>query len=89
MVETSLKPQWQRAAETTLEEVLEEYGTWQRFEQGSIVALNPNTGQVHAMVGGTDFEESQFNRVTQAQRQPGSTFKAFVYSAAIASGMSP
>ncbi|ESA36104.1 penicillin-binding 1a family [Leptolyngbya sp. Heron Island J] len=89
VVETTLKPQWQRAAETTLEEVLEEYGTWQRFEQGSIVALNPKTGQVHAMVGGTDFEESQFNRVTQAQRQPGSTFKAFVYSAAIASGMSP
>ncbi|MEL6936431.1 MAG: penicillin-binding protein 1A, partial [Cyanobacteria bacterium J06607_17] len=88
-VETTLKPKWQRAAETTLEDVLEEYGGWQRFEQGSIVALNPKTGQVHAMVGGTDFEESQFNRVTQAQRQPGSTFKAFVYSAAIASGMSP
>lgn len=89
VVETSLQPQWQRSAETTLEEVLEEYGKWQRFEQGSIVALNPKTGQIHAMVGGTDFEESQFNRVTQAQRQPGSTFKAFVYSAAIASGKSP
>ena len=89
IVETTLKPKWQRAAETTLEDVLEEYGGWQRFEQGSIVALNPKTGHVHAMVGGTDFEESQFNRVTQAQRQPGSTFKAFVYSAAIASGMSP
>ncbi|MEA5462123.1 transglycosylase domain-containing protein [Leptothoe sp. PORK10 BA2] len=89
IVETSLKPKWQRAAETTLEEVLEEYGGWQRFEQGSIVAMNPKTGHVHAMVGGTDFEESQFNRVTQAQRQPGSTFKAFVYSTAIASGTSP
>lgn len=88
-VETSLKPHWQRAAETTLEEVIEEYGSWQRFQQGSIVALNPKTGQIHAMVGGTDFEDSQFNRVTQAQRQPGSTFKAFVYSAAIASGTSP
>ncbi|MEM9483068.1 MAG: penicillin-binding protein 1A [Cyanobacteria bacterium P01_F01_bin.116] len=88
-VETSLKPKWQRAAESTLEEVLEEYGNWQRFQQGSIVALNPKTGHVHAMVGGTDFEESQFNRVTQAQRQPGSTFKAFVYGAAIASGTSP
>lgn len=89
VVETSLKPKWQRAAETTLEDVLEEYSSWQGFEQGSIVALNPKTGQVHAMVGGTDFEESQFNRVTQAQRQPGSTFKAFVYSTAIASGISP
>lgn len=89
VVETSLNPKWQRMAETTLEDVLEEYSSWQRFEQGSIVALNPKTGQVHAMVGGTDFEDSQFNRVTQAQRQPGSTFKAFVYGAAIASGMSP
>ena len=89
VVETSLKPNWQRAAEATLEDVLEEYGRWQRCEQGSIVALNPKTGQVHAMVGGTDFEESQFNRVTQAQRQPGSTFKAFVYSTAIAAGISP
>ncbi|MEM1240997.1 MAG: PBP1A family penicillin-binding protein [Cyanobacteria bacterium P01_H01_bin.26] len=89
VVETSLKPNWQRAAEATLEDVLGEYGRWQRFEQGSIVALNPKTGQVHAMVGGTDFEESQFNRVTQAQRQPGSTFKAFVYSTAIAAGISP
>ncbi|MEM6251896.1 MAG: PBP1A family penicillin-binding protein [Cyanobacteria bacterium P01_D01_bin.156] len=89
VVETSLKPKWQRSAETTLEEVLEEYSRWQRFEQGSIVALDPKTGQIHAMVGGTDFEESQFNRVTQAQRQPGSTFKAFVYSAAIATGVSP
>ncbi|NEQ51280.1 MAG: PBP1A family penicillin-binding protein [Leptolyngbya sp. SIO3F4] len=89
IVETSLKPKWQRAAESTLEEVLEEYGSWQRFQQGSIVAINPKTGHVHAMVGGTDFEESQFNRVTQAQRQPGSTFKSFVYGAAVASGVSP
>ena len=41
------------------------------------------------MVGGNDFRESQFNRVTQAQRQPGSTFKAFVYATAIAAGFSP
>ncbi|MBE9061981.1 PBP1A family penicillin-binding protein, partial [cf. Phormidesmis sp. LEGE 11477] len=89
VVETSLNPKWQQAAEKTVEEIIEEYGTWQGFEQASLVAVDPRTGQIKAMVGGTDFDDSQFNRVTQAQRQPGSTFKAFVYAGAIATGMSP
>ena len=88
-VETTLNPEWQRAAEATLVETIDRYGRWQRFEQGAIVALDPQTGEIQAMVGGTDFEDSQFNRVTQAQRQPGSTFKMFVYATAIATGMSP
>nr|WP_322743733.1 penicillin-binding protein 1A [Romeria gracilis] len=88
-VETTLNPKWQRAAEATVAEVVEDYGDWQRFEQASLVALDPTTGEIKAMVGGTDFDDSQFNRVTQAQRQPGSTFKAFVYATAIATGMSP
>ena len=89
VVETSLNTEWQKAAEKTIEEVIEEYGNWQGFEQASLVAIDPRTGEIKAMVGGTDFDESQFNRVTQAQRQPGSTFKAFVYATAIATGMSP
>ncbi|MGB3787748.1 MAG: PBP1A family penicillin-binding protein, partial [Phormidesmis sp.] len=89
VVETSLNTEWQKAAEQTIEEVIEEYGTWQGFEQASLVAIDPKTGEIKAMVGGTDFDDSQFNRVTQAQRQPGSTFKAFVYASAIATGMSP
>ena len=51
--------------------------------QGAIVVLQPSTGQVLAMVGGRDYGESQFNRVTQAARQPGSAFKPFVYLAAL------
>ena len=51
--------------------------------QGCLVALDPKTGEIKAMVGGTDYAKNQFNIVTQARRQPGSSFKAVVYSAAI------
>jgi penicillin-binding protein 1B len=57
--------------------------------QAALVALDPRTGEVLAMVGGRDYGESQLNRVTDAQRQPGSVFKPFVYAAALESGMSP
>src|SRR6478672_7429920 len=57
--------------------------------QGALVALDPKTGNVLAMVGGRDYSESQLNRVTDARRQPGSTFKPFVYAAALEDGMSP
>jgi penicillin-binding protein 1B len=57
--------------------------------QVALVALDPKTGNVLAMIGGRDYAESQMNRVTDAQRQPGSVFKPFVYAAALESGMSP
>jgi penicillin-binding protein 1B len=57
--------------------------------QVAMVALDPKTGNVLAMIGGRDYAESQMNRVTDAQRQPGSVFKPFVYAAALESGMSP
>jgi penicillin-binding protein 1A len=56
---------------------------------GAIVALDPHTGRVLAMVGGYDFSDSQFNRATQALRQPGSAFKPFVYAAALDHGFTP
>lgn len=56
--------------------------------QVALVAMRPN-GEVVAMIGGTDYSTSPFNRATQAQRQPGSTFKLFVYLAALESGMLP
>lgn len=56
---------------------------------GAIIALDPHTGRVLAMVGGYSYEQSQFNRATQAARQPGSAFKPFVYLAALDSGYSP
>lgn len=54
--------------------------------QGALVSIDPRTGDVLAMVGGYDFQESQFNRATQAFRQPGSSFKPVVYSAALDNG---
>jgi penicillin-binding protein 1B len=57
--------------------------------QVALVALDPRTGNVVAMVGGRDYGKSQLNRATDAQRQPGSVFKPFVYAAALESGMSP
>ena len=57
--------------------------------QAALVALDPNTGHVLAMVGGRNYGESQLNRATDARRQPGSVFKPIVYAAAIESGISP
>ncbi|MEO1349298.1 MAG: penicillin-binding protein 1A [Cyanobacteria bacterium J06635_15] len=88
-VETTLNIRRQQIAEETISNTIEQIGPSQRFEQASLVAIDPRTGEIQAMVGGNDFNESQFNRAVQAQRQPGSTFKAFVYTTAIAAGLSP
>ncbi len=56
---------------------------------GAIVAMDPYTGRVHAMVGGFSYDESEFNRATQAMRQPGSSFKPIVYAAALDNGYTP
>ena len=57
--------------------------------EGALVALNPNTGAVLALTGGFDFYQSKFNRATQAKRQPGSSFKPFIYAAALSEGYTP
>ena len=68
-------------------------GSWSLTQlpevQGALVALDPRTGALRAMVGGFDFGKTQFNRVTQAWRQPGSSFKPFIYSAALEQGFTP
>jgi penicillin-binding protein 1A len=57
--------------------------------EGALVALNPQDGAIQTLVGGFDFDRNKFNHVTQAQRQPGSAFKPFIYSAALEKGFSP
>jgi len=57
--------------------------------EGAFVALTPQTGAIRALVGGFDFAKNKFNHVTQAWRQPGSSFKPFIYSAALEKGLSP
>jgi penicillin-binding protein 1A len=75
----------------TYAEVMGEGGSKRASEtsylQGMFLALEPATGEIRALIGGRDFEDSKFNRATQALRQPGSTFKPFVYASAIASGI--
>jgi len=68
-------------------------GRWELAQvpvvEGALVSLNPEDGAVIAVTGGFDFFKSKFNRATQAKRQPGSSFKPFIYSAALNQGMSP
>ena len=57
--------------------------------QGALLALDNSSGDIKAMVGGRDFEQSKFNRATQAMRQVGSSFKPYIYTAAIDQGLTP
>lgn len=88
-VETSLDVKWQEAAEKTVKDAVEIDGAGANFDQAALVSIEAKTGEVKAMVGGYQYKDSEFNRVTQAQRQPGSTFKGLVYAAAIGAGFSP
>ena len=85
-VETTLNWQMQRAAEQALREGLAKYGRGSAT-QGAIIAIDPQTGFIRAMVGGVDFSRSQYNATTQGRRQPGSAFKPIVYCAAIDKGL--
>jgi len=64
-------------------------GEQTNLPQAALVSLDTHTGAIEAMVGGADFSTNRFNHATQAQRQPGSTFKPFIYSAALERGVSP
>jgi penicillin-binding protein 1A len=88
VVQTTLDPALQKQAEQTLTRVLAEQGPAMKASQGALVTMRPD-GAVMAMVGGTDYRGSQFNRATQAQRQPGSAFKAFVFLTAFENGYVP
>lgn len=88
-VETTLNPHWQKAAQKAVMNAVKNIGPYEGFQQAALVAIDPSNGEIRAMIGGTDFERSQFNRATQAQRQPGSAFKAILYTTAIATGKSP
>jgi membrane peptidoglycan carboxypeptidase len=88
-IETGLNLKMQAKAESALRNNIATAGRNYRFSQGGIVSLDSRTGLVKAMVGGVDYQQSQFNRATDARRQPGSTFKLFGYAAAIEGGISP
>jgi penicillin-binding protein 1A len=84
-VRTALDSSLQKKAETTIDEMLRESGPAFHAKQGATIVLEP-LGAVRALVGGRDYGVSQFNRATDAQRQPGSSFKPYVYLTALMSG---
>jgi penicillin-binding protein 1A len=88
VVRTSLDPRLQEAAEAAVESSLRESGSSFNVRQAALVAMEPD-GTVRAMVGGRDYGESTFNRATNALRQPGSSWKVYVYAAALENGYAP
>jgi len=86
-VRTTLQPELQQLAERVVNQALMRPGEARGASQAALVAMRPD-GSVVAMVGGRDYSESQFNRAVDAQRQPGSAFKLFVYYAALQTGYS-
>jgi 1A family penicillin-binding protein len=86
IVETTLNWQMQQAAEQALRDGLAKYGRGSAT-QGAIIAIDPQTGFIRAMVGGVEFSKSQYNAAVQGRRQPGSAFKPIVYCAAIDKGV--
>jgi 1A family penicillin-binding protein len=95
-VYTTIDPAMQRAADAAVAQSLKDIDkTLSKRQlagdplQGALIAIDPATGYVRAMVGGRDFKDSSYNRATLARRQPGSAFKPFVYAAAVEDGFGP
>ncbi|SDG70367.1 transglycosylase domain-containing protein [Roseospirillum parvum] len=88
IVETTLDPGLQAAAETAVRQVLDAKARQRGATQAAVVVLD-TSGAIRAMVGGRTYGTSQFNRATQARRQPGSAFKPFVYLAGLEAGLTP
>ena len=86
-VRTTFMPELQEAAERSVDDWLRRFG--KRDLQAALVAIDPATGDILAMVGGRDFRESQFNRAWRSRRQPGSAFKPLLYTVALSKGYSP
>ncbi len=88
VVQTTIDPALQAAAEQALDDTLAQKGEKLDVSQGAVIAMTPN-GVVRALVGGRNYGESQFNRAIAAKRQPGSAFKPFVYLTALEHGLTP
>ncbi|MDO9229499.1 MAG: PBP1A family penicillin-binding protein [Syntrophales bacterium] len=92
-VYTTLNIQMQKAARDAVEQGLKEMEERENYEkgqvQGALFAMDSKTGAILAMVGGRNFQRSEFNRATQSRRQPGSAFKPLIYTAAFDKGLTP
>jgi penicillin-binding protein 1A len=88
IVSTTINWDLQKEAELIVREMVASEGPKRGFNQGALVAMDVD-GTIRAMVGGVDYQASQYNRAVTARRQPGSTFKTFVYLAAMEKGYTP
>ena len=89
IIHTSLDPSMQFEAHKALTDVVKANTKSRKVSEGSLVMIDNSSGAVRALVGGVDYTESKFNRAAQAKRQPGSSFKAFVYASALEQGFTP
>ncbi len=88
VVTTTLRPEWQALAEKAVNDIMDKEGSPHNATQASLVSMSPD-GAIRAMIGGRSYAESQYNRATQSLRQPGSSFKLFVYLAGLEDGLTP
>ncbi|MHB9130945.1 MAG: transglycosylase domain-containing protein [Armatimonadota bacterium] len=87
-IHTSLDPRMQKVAEDTVTRGIEK-NKFRRIDDGAMIAIDPQTGFIKALVGGTDYRKDQFDIITQGRRQPGSAFKPFNYTTALIHGYTP
>ncbi len=89
IVTTTLDPKLQKVGADTLEKILAKNQKNRKVSEGAVVLIDNKSGAIKALIGGRDYKQSKFNRAAQAQRQPGSAFKVFVYAAALEEGFTP
>ena len=89
IVKTTLDTTLQNAAHDSINSIVSKFEKSKKVSEGALVSIDNQSGAIRAMVGGRDYKASKFNRAAQAKRQPGSSFKAFVYAAALEDGFTP
>jgi len=89
VIEITLDPEMQKIAKDSTEAILNKEHKRKKVSEAALVSTENETGAIIAMIGGRDYGASKFNRAVQAKRQPGSSFKTFVYAAALEDGFTP
>jgi len=89
IVRTTIDPALQKEGLNTIQTFVEKNRKRKKVSEGALVCIQTETGAIRALIGGNSYQDSKFNRATQALRQPGSSFKAFVYAAALEAGFTP
>ncbi|MCF6222028.1 MAG: PBP1A family penicillin-binding protein [Robiginitomaculum sp.] len=89
VVRTTLDPKLQNHGLNAISTIINKSQKSKKVSDGALVSIETETGAVRALIGGRDYNKSKFNRATQALRQPGSSFKAFVYATALEAGFTP